>query len=456
MTVNPASRLPAVLPATQSVANRASPRRAWERGCLFLFAFLLAIAAFVFLSAAPSASAADGKKVVVPFDFVSKFDNGRYGEMVGDMIWKKLEREKAFIIPDSMLSVRDICKNAETHPSPDMPLEKIKKLLEDDFSAQVAIFGSVERAPGVDGEIYDLVIKCVDFSGKEPKIVYETKSRTNSVSEIPHLYVKEMLDALDGRKPGEPRGPDPAEEKNWRENPNLIVVGDFETAARGVPKGWEAVGGQQREPLGGLVSWTTEAGNAKNHVVRFKFDANVGDNEGVMYYSDPFPVKVGEKYRFQVRWRSNGPTVKVFIKCYDDVAGEYQTDGPGKPKTKLHKGDYVPQVSQLREVYRSQQNMKGPKNTWNTHTEDFSPKHTKYTPKWGRVMLYAYLGAGAVEFDDVVVKQVGIVSGSDLPGEKKHSLETKVTDREKEENIRRSNEIKAKEALEREKKGEKK
>ena len=59
--------------------------------------------------------------------------------------------------------------------------------------------------------------------------------------------------------------------------------------------------------------------------------------------------------------------------------------------------------AQLREVYRSQQNLKGPKNVWNTQTEDFTPGHTKYTPRWGRVMLYGYLGAGVVEFDDVVV-----------------------------------------------------
>jgi len=48
----------------------------------------------------------------------------------------------------------------------------------------------------------------------------------------------------------------------------------------------------------------------------------------------------------------------------------------------------------------------GPKNVWNTHTEDFTPRHTKYTPQWGRVMLYAYLGAGQVDFDDVIVKQI--------------------------------------------------
>ena len=102
---------------------------------------------------------------------------------------------------------------------------------------------------------------------------------------------------------------------------------------------------------------------------------------------------------------SDGPTPKVFVKCYD-----------------------ADETGRRREVYPSQQNLKrNPKtlgtpkytapifaerksgqspNTWNTQTEDFTPQHTKYSPKWGRVMLYAYLGPGAVEFDDVVVKQI--------------------------------------------------
>ena len=205
------------------------------------------------------------------------------------------------------------------------------------------------------------------------------------------------------------------------------------------------------------MKWTPESGNAKNKVVRFQFDANVGDNEGVMYYSLPFKVEQGAKYRFQLRWRTNGPTVKVFIKCYDDVNTEYASETEKRPTNpKLRSKDYIPEVAQMREVYRSQQNMKGPKNTWNTHTEDFTPKHTKYTPRWGRVMLYAYLGAGAVEFDDVVVKQIVPPSASEGERDPRHSLETKVTDKDKQENIRRSEELKAKEAAEREKKKGKK
>ncbi len=192
------------------------------------------------------------------------------------------------------------------------------------------------------------------------------------------------------------------------------MAGDFEHGAGGVPKGWDKVAGQQREPLGGLVRWTTERGNAANKVIRFTLDRDVAENEGVMYYSDFFPVEEGATYRFQCRWRSTAPAAKVFIKCYD-----------------------ADETGRRREVYRSQQNLQGPGGKWNTQTEDFTPKHTKYSPKWGRVMLYAYLSPGEVEFDDVVVKQVSPPPGN-AAKVRRHSSESKITVKEMEENQRRS------------------
>ena len=100
--------------------------------------------------ASSSAVAADTRKVVIPFDFVSKFDDGRYGQMVGDMLWKKLSREGGFIIPESMLDVRDYCASHNLKPSPETDLEKMKKIVRDDFDAQIGIWGSVERAPGAE------------------------------------------------------------------------------------------------------------------------------------------------------------------------------------------------------------------------------------------------------------------------------------------------------------------
>jgi hypothetical protein len=398
---------------------------------------------------------ADKKKVVIPFDFISKFDDGRYGEKIGDSIWTKLNKEGGFIVPESMHEVREFCKGRKIAPSPDLPLETMQKIVRDDFDAQIGIWGSVERVSGEETDVYDLVVKCVDFSAPGgPKTIYEAKARTKTVSEIPHVYEKALLDALYGREAANPAKIDAAAEERWKSGPNLLVGGDFESGENGVPKGWEKTAGQKNEPLGNLVRWTNEKESASqagsNKIVRFAFDAAVGDNEGVMYYSDYFPLEEGAKYRFQCRFRTNGPNVKVFLKAYDDTKTEYREsdstlpkeDGPGvrgdlpKDEKSTTKKKNVLGTSQRREVYRCQMKLDGPKNAWNTHSEDFTPQHTKYTPKWGRVMLYAYLGSGEVEFDDVIVKRIVPPPTANAPKVQKHSSATKVTLPEMQENER--------------------
>ncbi len=379
------------------------------------------------------------QKVVIPFDFESKFDDGRYGQMVADSIWKKLDREGGFLIP-SMLDVRDLCATNHRKITPTTPLAQVGEVVRGDFDADVGIWGSVERAPGAEWEIYDLVIKCVDFSEPDPKLVYEVSARTKSVSEIPHLYVKQMLDKLYDRRPGGPPPVDQFAEENWKNNPNLVEGGDFQQDTGGVPvgwdKGWEGGFVDQYEPLGNVVKWIPEAGNPANRVIRITMDQGLADSTGVPYYSKAFPIEEGAKYRFQCRWRSNGPSMKVFIKCYDEMGTTY-TPGSAQRASSTRKGAYVPESSQLRECYRSQQNLYGPKNTWNTQTQDFTPKHTKYTPRWGRVMLYAYHPAGVAEFDDVVLKQIVPASPGDTAKNRRHSLDSDVTIKDMEENERR-------------------
>lgn len=412
--------------------------------CFPAFAALAAwLLAFSFgIAADPEA------KVVIPFPFVSKFDGGRYGQMVAESIWKKLSREKRFVIPDSPNDVKDLCESRGVALGPDTPLPDVERIVRQTFDAHVGIWGSVERAPGAEGEIYDFSIRCVDFSTPgRPRVIYEKIAvRTASVSEIPHLYVKEMLDRLCERDPPPPQGVDPEAEAAWKKGKNL-VVGDFEQASRGVPKGWEARAGQQREPLGKLVKLVPEAGNPGNHVLRFTIPRAVAEVEGVMYYSLPFPVREGATYRFQCRWRTTGPTAKVFIKCYDEMPSEYR----GEPKAEAAAGSGAgakPGALEAREVYRSQQNLKGPTGVWNVHTEDFVPKHTKYSPRIGRIMLYGYLTEGVLDWDDIVLKEILPPPPDFNKGERRHSQASKVTLREMEENERRGAE--ARDALRRE------
>ena len=128
-------------------------------------------------------------------------------------------------------------------------------------------------------------------------------------------------------------------------------------------------------------------------MIRFRF-REVAETTGVLYYSDYFPVEEGATYRFRCRWRSTGTAAKVFIKAYDEFEGNYQE----KRKRLV--------ASQKREVYRSQQNMEGEAGAWHEHAEEFTPKHSKFHPRWARVMLYAYYPPGVVDWDDVEVRLV--------------------------------------------------
>ena len=87
-----------------------------------LAAAFLAVVAPV-LAAQPPASAPT-KKVVIPFDFESKFDNGEYGQTIGDMLWARLHRQGGFVIPESMQDVTSGASGLTRSPGPGPPLRK--------------------------------------------------------------------------------------------------------------------------------------------------------------------------------------------------------------------------------------------------------------------------------------------------------------------------------------------
>ncbi len=356
----------------------------------------------------PAQQAEAPKKVVIPFDFESKFDEGDYGKNMGDMFWAKLKRQGGFVIPETMQDIRDWSERTKTIPNPDTPMAKMKEIVTKDQGGDIGIWGKVERVPPNTEDVYDIWINVVDFSVDPPRVIYQKKARTQTVSEIPHIYVKEALDKLYSRPENVAEaGPDAKKEERWKTMPNLVKGGDFETGRLG-PAGWD--------PLPSTVTWVREAGaKSPNRVLHYNLSRDVAENAGLFIYSDFFPVEEGATYRFQCHWRSTAPACKVFIKCYDELGTAFSNKSGQKLNT------------EKREVYRSQQNLTGPTNTWNTQTEDFTPKHTMYNPKWGRVMLYAYLSPGQVEWDDVVIKQIAPAPPDFVKNkDRRPSTETKV------------------------------
>jgi hypothetical protein len=395
--------------ATRSLAY-ASGFHSRRGGVVSLTLALIAVVLAGQLRGDDESTNAPQKKVVIPFDFESKFDEGRYGRIVGDMLWKKLDRDGGYILPESMLDVRDWSERTKSVSNHETSLDKMKKIIVDDFGADIGIWGKVERVKGFELDVYDLWIKVADFSGDAPRMIHESHGRTKTVSEIPHVYVMTALEKLTGRGPEQFAGPDPEAEQRWKTGHNL-VQGDFDKG-RDNPTGWDPI------PRYASRVVVPKENNPKNQVMRFQFPKDVAASTGVLFYSDYFPVEESATYRFQCKWRTTGSAVKVFIKCYDELP------------TRFEKGQPEGQGTQRREVYRSQQNLKGGKNDWHVHTEDFTPKHTQFKPRYGRVMLYANWPAGAVDWDDVVVKQIKSPTDDSNQKVKRPSLETRVLSEE--------------------------
>ena len=375
---------------------------------------IVALAAGSFGSATLSAAE---PVVVIPFDLQSRFDQGRYGRKVGRLLLARLEKRGGVVLPEAMLSVRDTCRRIGFEPGPETPLEKVGSVVREHFGARVAIWGGIERVEGHARDVYDLKLRATDFGqAGEPRLLASLDVRTRAVSEIPHRHVPALLDRLyasnlfggiapdkDGGESGDsrpPRAREPAIE--------VVFASDFEQAgsndsnggvARRVPAGWESLGGPQNRPLGDKVRWVREASGDKHRVLRLQFDQATGDSTGVMYYSRPFPVEQGATYRVRFRWRTGGPRPIVLIKGYATVAGAEQITQTGTPPPNETRRN-------LREVYRSQHRPSGKPGTWHQHTAEFRPRHNRFEPFTARVMLYAYQGAGWVEFDDVVVERL--------------------------------------------------
>jgi hypothetical protein len=381
-----------------------------------------------------------GQKRVVMFDFESLWDAEGptdYGGIMGNMFWMKLNREKGFIIPESMIDVRNTCETYKIKPNPDTPLDEMKEYVTKIFNADIGIWGKIERVDKDVMEIYDFWLKAVDFSFDPPKTVYEVNQvRTEAVAEVTGIYVRAAVEKLYDKQAR--TAAEKAEmEANWEKNPNLMGGGDFEKMSGGIPVGWESRCGQHREPFGRIVKVLPDPEKTGNHYLHLDIDEDTGTTTGLMYYSKPFPVEEGATYRIDYRYRlSKHINSIVFIKCYDTIDTQF------KPTADTLREGFTDKLGQqTREVYRSQQNhqpypVSAPPNpreikgagTWVQHSEEFTPRHTRFSPKLGRVMVYGFLDAGTIDFDDFVLKKVKEPNKEELRTKvQRHSLDTKVT-----------------------------
>ena len=211
------------------------------------------------------------------------------------MVYAKIRREARFAVPE-MADVRDTCATNSITSRPTRRWTRSSGSSQD-FAADIAIWGSVERAAGTEGEIYDMVIKCVDFSVQPaqgalrspPAPTPPPKSRTST----PRTMDSSTTASRAGRAAGR-GGRGGLEGESQPDRRRRLRARQPRRAPR-----LGARGGQQREPLGNLVKWVDEKGNPDNQVIRFDIPTSPSPRRWRDVLQRLLPRPGRPKYRFQ-------------------------------------------------------------------------------------------------------------------------------------------------------------
>jgi hypothetical protein len=213
------------------------------------------------------------------------------------------------------------------------------------------------------------------------------------------FVVEDILQTLAGVKkfehPNEQAVQDDAKARAlFDKNPNLVVNGDF--AKEG---SWEALLESQvySPPISDkppavdqvVIHRLPDDNGQTNNVLAMNLSKTTAENNGFACLSAPIPIQPNTRYRLMFRYRSDGPTLHVFVKGYTmlkNIEGKMAE----------------------RECYRRQVPPSGATDgKWVTVICDLNPQHVAYPVQHLRVDLYAYLSSGVVMFDDVQLKAVG-------------------------------------------------
>lgn len=175
-------------------------------------------------------------------------------------------------------------------------------------------------------------------------------------------------------------------EKLWKTNPNLLTdkQSTFDDFAD-----WRGILESAKYPL--TVSDQDPDTDkivirkeGDNQYLAMKLSRGVAESTGLACLGGIIKIEPKTRYRIQFRYKSDGPKLHVFIKGYTTFKGEE------------------------REIYRRQvPPTAGTNGKWVTIVDELNPQQRTFNVEYLRIDFYAYLGAGLVCFDDVIIKAVG-------------------------------------------------
>jgi hypothetical protein len=308
-------------------------------------------------------------------------DEGNLGEQVGQMLRFKAKRLGAVVFDQS--SVAEALGG--TPVSADVAPAKLADLARQKFKADIAVTGRVKGTGP-----YEVRLVAVHTDDPKSPRAFDRTYACSHHQIIPLEMAKAVYDILGLARPKDPLRmlqDDGDVQRRWRDRPNLVRNPGFEQAdgTGKNPAAWQTLEDQ--------MAWAPDPDGA-GKVLKYDMNQATAESYGLDYYSDFIDIEPGATYRFSCRYKSLGPTPKVFLKGYFFWKGT-----GGSP-------------DQWRESYRRQVHPVGEGGKWNAVTADFVPdalkpdKFPEQRPTRLKVDLYAYYPAGVIFWDDIVLKKV--------------------------------------------------
>jgi hypothetical protein len=352
------------------------------------FALIAVVISLLLLSHHSARAAETDKPKVAVFPLAGDASDAAR-KKVGFSLRAKINRDGAFDAIDGP-TMSDL---AGGPVALDAKVDSLKQMVGDEQPA-VLIWGELNGQ-----DVLTLKVKLLDLRthGAQPREIDKTISEPTQL----RFAVESILETISGVKafahPSENGlSDDPKAAALWKINPNLLTDGDFAEAGT-----WNALFRSEKYPVqisDALPAMdqvciyrlpAQEAEEKPHNVLAMRLSEGAAESNGLACISEAFKIEPKTRYRISFRYRSDGPTLHVFVKGY--FKGMGITGAPADI-----------------EDYRRQVPPSPPTDgKWVTVIDDLNPQNPDHPVETLRVDLYAYVTRGLVMFDDVIVKAVG-------------------------------------------------
>ena len=371
--------------------------------CIVIFFLLLPLAV---LSAGEEAKKTGGQKAaptLAVFAFQSKFDDNKFGDKITYMVRSKIRKKKLFMQLDDY-SFADLLAVCPIEVGPDTPVDEVATAAKEYLFSEYVIWGKVDSAGG--GHylltVYWMHVPKEGEPQKKEK-VYDTREAPPPEDPVmdaqdPKFYlassVQDFVNEFHKITNVEPDY-EKLYARNWKTAKNLVKDSSFDKSLS-FPSTWLKMLDVIAFDPGPMINVVKDPDpEREGNCIKFELNEYVAANNGLLCYSNWFDIEEYATYRASYDVKSLAPTVKIFVKCYDKIGGQW------------------------REIYRKPYNCRPKKDEdgnpiqgWQTYVATFTPWHHKYSPKRARVMLYAYWPKGTVYYDNIILKKVRDVDKS--------------------------------------------